>query len=220
MTENQLTERESMRNLTLSTLERTLIQTTLGANLAKDTTKYGSVGLESAKSAFNSEEIKKAKEEKYQELSKQYEELGIAGEPTQLSNSDFSYEIIKGLESVMKNSYLEDLAEGVNKITPELKFELPDKLKGYILSELIQKAAEEKDGKIMINPEKLSEDEQIALRVYEKLKEAYRLTTAKNVTDSNYLGDVKEYLNAITEKYNPKKETIKMQPQEDLDLAA
>jgi len=199
----ELTERESMRNLTLSTLERTLIQNTLGANLASDTAKYGTRGANSAKNAFNSEEIKKAKEEQYQELSKQYEELGIAGEPTHPSNSDISYKIIQGLEQVMEQSYLEDLAEGVNKIAPELKFELPEKLKDYVLKELLQKAAEEKDGKIMINPEKLDEVEKDALGVYEKLREAYRLIVAKNVMDSNYLGDVKGYLSGVMEKYNP-----------------
>ena len=199
----ELTERESMKNLTLSTLERTLVQNTLGANLAKDTAKYGSVGSESAKQVFNGEEIKKAKEEEYQELSKEYESLGIAGEPTYPSNSDYSYEVIKGLENVMKNSYLEDLAEGVNKIAPELKFELPEKLKNYVPAELMQKAAEERDGKIYINPEKLNEDEQVALGVYKQLREAYRLTTAKNVADSNYLGDSKKYLDGVMEKYNP-----------------
>lgn len=219
----ELTSRESMRNLTLSSLEKTLIKNTLGANIASDTVKYGTRGAESAKNIFNGEEIKKAKEEKYQELSKQYEGLGIAGEPTHPSNADISYEIIQGLEHVMENSYLEDLAEGVNKIAPELAFELPDKLKGYtlmILKGIIKdkKAVDEKTGRI--DPEKLDENEKDALGVYEKLREAYRLTTAKQVTDSNYLGNAKEYLNAITEKYNPTKETIKMQPREDLALAA
>jgi len=209
MTDKKPTPRESMRKLTLSTLERTLIQNTLGANLASNVAEYGTKGADSAKNAFNSEEIKKEKEEEYQKLIGEYESLGVAGEPTYPSNSDISYKIMDGLEHVMEISYLEDIAKGVNKIAPELKFELPEKLKGYVHKELIQKAAEEKDGKIMINPEKLSEVEKDALGVYEKLRESYRLTVAKNVMDSNYLGDAKEYLNAITEKYNPTKEDKK-----------
>jgi len=201
--EKELTSRESKRNLTLSTLEEILIQNTVGANLASDTAKYGSVGLENAKNAFNSEEIKNAKEEQYQKLSKQYESLGVAGEPTYPSNSDISYEIIQGLEQVMEKSYLEDLAEGVNKIAPELKFELPEKLKGYVPAKLMQKAVEERNGKTMVNPEKLNKDEQVALEVYNNLREAYRLTAAKNVMDSNYLGNIKTGLNAVMEKYNP-----------------
>ncbi len=215
----EITPRKSARNLTLSTLEDIVIKNTLGANLASNVAEYGTKGANSAKNTFNSKEIKEAKEEQYQNLSKQYEELGIAGEPTHPSNSDISYETIKGLENVMKNSYLEDLAEGVNKIAPELKFELPEKLKNYVPAELMQKAAEEKDGELIINPEKLNEDEQVALGVYKQLREAYRLTTAKNVADSNYLGDSKKYLDGVMEKYNPKKE-LKIQPQEDLSLAA
>ncbi len=212
----ELTERESMRNVTLSTLERTLIQNTLGANLASDVTKYGTSGKESAKHAFNGEEIKKEKEEQHQKLSKEYESLGIVGEPTYPSNSDISYEVIQGLESVMGQSYLEDLAEGINKFVPGLKFKIPEKLKDYVPAKLIQKATEEKDGKRTMNPEKLSKDEKIALGVYEKLKETYRLTAAKKVMDTNYLGDAKQYLDSVMEEYNPKKEkeTIKMQPQE------
>jgi len=212
--EKKLTEKESMRNLTLSAIGTPLIQNTLGANIASDTVKYGTEGKEASKGAFNNEEIKKAKEEQYNQLTKEYESMGIAGEPTYPSNSDFSYKVIQGLEQVMETSYLEDLAEGVNKIAPELKFELPDKLKRYVHKELIQKAITA-EGKL--DTEKLSEDEQIALGVYDKLREAYRLTVAKNVMDSNYLGDIKTSLNAVMEKYNP---TIKMQPQEEYNLAA
>jgi len=202
--EKELTSRESKRNLTLSTLEEILIQNTVGANLASDTAKYGSVGLENAKNAFNSEEIKNAKEEQYQKLSKQYESLGVAGEPSYaFDNGYISSKIIKGLEEVMEGSYLEDLAEGVNEIVPELKFELPEKLKGYVPAKLMQKAVEERNGKTMVNPEKLNKDEQVALEVYNNLREAYRLTAAKNVMDSNYLGNIKAGLNAVMEKYNP-----------------
>lgn len=206
MTEKELTPREKMKNLTLSTLERTLIQNTLGANLASDVTKYGTNGKEAAQGAFNTEEIKKEKEKEYQELSKQYENLGIAGEPTYPSNSDISYKIIQGLEQVMKTSYLEDLAEGVNKFVDGLDFELPDNLKGYVYNKLVKKAAEEKDGKIMLNPTKLNENEKDALEVYENLKEVYRLTAAKKIMHSNYLGGAKAYLDSIMEKYNPAKE--------------
>lgn len=202
MAENEVTPRESRKNLTLSTLENILIQNTLGANLASDVAQYGQKGKDVAKNAFNNEEIKKAKEERYKELSKQYEEMGVAGNPTYPSNSDISYSIISGLENLMKQSYLEDLAEGVNKFVPGLEFEIPDKLKGYVYSKLIEKAKEEKDGKIYIDPDKLNEDEQIALGVYDKLRKAYRDTAAKKVIDSNYLGDVKEYLNGVMEKYN------------------
>ena len=213
----EITPRKSARNLTLRTLEDIVIKGIVGANTAKDTAKYGAIGANSAEDVLNGEEIKKVKEGKYQELSNKYKELGIAGEPTQPSNSDISYEMIKRLENVMKNSYLEDLAEGVNKIAPELKFELPEKLKNYVPAELMQKAAEEKDGELIINPKKLNEDEQVAFGVYNQLREAYKLTAAKDVMDSNYLGDVKGYLDGVMEKYNP---TIKMQPQEDLALAA
>ncbi|MCK5625111.1 hypothetical protein KAI04_04695 [Candidatus Pacearchaeota archaeon] len=203
----EITPRESMRNLTLSTLERTLIQNTLGANLASDVSKYGTNGAEKAKNAFNREEIKKAKEEAHQELSEQYKSLDIVGEPTYLSNSDFSYQIIQGLESVMKDSYLEDLVEGVKKFNPELEFDIPDKLKGYTYNLITQKAAEEKDGKLMINPKKLSEDEQIALGTYEILKKAYRLSAAEKVINSNYLGNINAELKEVMEKYNPTKES-------------
>lgn len=203
---NQLTERESMRNLTLSTLERKLIQNTLGANLASDVTQYGLRGKEASKNAFNNEEIKKAKEEEYQELIEKYKSIDVAGEPTYPSNADISYKIMNGLEHVMETSYLEDLAEGVNKFVLGLDFKLPDKLKGYIHAELIQKATEEKDGKLMINPDKLNEDEQTALGVYTNLREAYRLSAAKKVIDANYLGDIKKYLSSVMDKYNPKPE--------------
>ena len=196
----QLTERESRKNLTLSTLERTLVQNTLGANLASDVTKYGTEGKEASKGAFNSEEIKKAKEEQYNQLTKEYESMGIAGEPTYPSNPDFSYKVIQGLEQVMETSYLEDLAEGVNKFIPGLDFELPDKLKDYVHAELVQKAITA-EGKL--DTEKLSEDEKTALGVYQNLREAYRLTAAKKVMDSDYLGDIKGYLNGVMEKYNP-----------------
>jgi len=204
MATNQVTPRESMRNLTLSTLERTLIQNTLGANLASDVTKYGTNGKAAAKDAFNGEDIKKEKDEEYKSLSEKYESMGVAGEPTYPSNSDISYKIINGLEQVMEASYLEDLVEGVNKMAPELKFNLPDKLKGFVYNEFIQKAAERKDGKLMINPKKLSEDEQTAIEVYENLKEAYRITATNKVINANPLGDVKAYLNGVTAKYNPR----------------
>ncbi len=210
---NQPTPRESKKNLTLSTLENILIQNTLGANLASDKTMYGTKGAESAKHAFNGEEIKKAKEEQYQELEKEYESMGVAGKPTYPSDADISYKIISGLENVMKTSYLEDIAEAVNKFVPELKFNLPDKLKGNIYAELIRKAMTN-EGKVDIG--KLNEDEKTAIGVYENLREAYRLTAAKKVNDSDYLGDVKKQLNAVMEKYNPTKEgkIIKMEPQE------
>ena len=203
----ELTERESMRNLTLSTLERTLIQNTLGANLGSDVAQYGQKGEKSANSAYEnvmaSKEVQDMREKQYQADKAEYKHLGVVGEPTYLSNPQTSAQIIKGLEETMETSYLEDLAEGVNKFAPELKFELPDKLKGYVHSKLIQKAAEEKDGKIMINPEKLNKDEQKAYETYGLLREAYRLTAANNVIDSNYLGNVKESLNGVMESYNP-----------------
>ena len=172
----QPTERESRRNMTLSTLESILIQNTLGANLASDVTQYGLMGKNASKGTFDNKEIKEAKEEHYKNLSKQYESLGVAGEPTYPSNSDISYKIISGLENVMKTSYLEDLAEGVNKFIPGLDFKLP---------------------------EKLNEDEQTAFGVYTKLREAYRLTAAQKIINSNYLGDIKQYLSGVMEKYNP-----------------
>ena len=79
---------------------------------------------------------------------------------------------------------------------------------------------EEKDGKFIVNPEKLSEDEQIALEVYENLKEAYRLTAVEKVMDSNYLEGPKKFLDGVMEKYSPEKETINMQPQEEYAVAA
>ncbi len=207
MTSNEISERESRRNLTLSTLERTLIQNTLGANLASNVTKYGTNGAENAKYAFNTEEIKKAKEDEYERLIKENESFGVAGKPSYAFDDTYiSNKIMSGLEHVMETSYLEDLAEGVNKFILGLDFKLPEQLKGYVHSELIQKAAEEReDGKLMINSEKLSEDEQIALSVYTKLREAYRLTAAKKVIDANYLGDIKKYLSGVMDKYNPEK---------------
>ena len=197
----QLTERESRKNLTLSTLERTLIQNTLGANLASDVTKYGTEGKEVAKGAFDNEEIKKAKEEEYQRLSRENESLGVAGDPSYAYDNNYiSNKILNGLEQAMEISYLEDLAEGVNKFIPGLDFKLPDKLKGYVHSELIQKAITA-EGKLDV--EKLSKDEEDALGVYQNLREAYRLHSVKNIDNSNYLKNEKEYLNGIMEKYNP-----------------
>jgi len=221
MTENQITPRESMRNLTLSTLERTLIQNTLGSNIIKkDPFKYGQMGLESAENSYDSlmsgEEVQKMKQEEYDATKEEYTKLGVAGEPSYPSNANISYKIMQGLENVMKTSYLEDLAEGVKKVVPkeqlpeklkELIYDFPEKLKGYIHSELIQKAAEEKeDGKIMINLEKLSEDGQSAIASYQILREAYRRSVAMNIVNSNYLGDLNEKAKQIMEKYNPTKE--------------
>ena len=88
MENKEITERESRRNLTLSTLERTLMQNTLGANLASDVAMYGQKGKEAAKGAFDNDGIKQAKEKTYNELLQKYEAMGVAGEPTYPSNAD------------------------------------------------------------------------------------------------------------------------------------
>ena len=219
MAEKELTERESRRNLTLSTLERTLIQDTLGTNIIKtDPYKYGQVGLESAESSYDSlmssEEVQKMKEGEYQSKKREYKELGVAGEPAYPVNSEISYKIIQGLEQTMQISHLEDLAEGVKKVTTELKSKLPEKLKeliynfpeklkSYKYSELIQKSANEK-GEPDIK--KLSEDEQAAIGSYEILREAYRRSVAMNIVNSNYLGDLNAQAKQIMDAYNPEGE--------------
>lgn len=205
MAEEELTERESRRNLTLFTLEDTVIQNTLGATIVSNIAEYGKRGERIAKNSFNTEELKQAKENKYKELLQEYERNGITRDPSYaFDDGYFSNEKIQGLEQLMKVSYLEDLAEGVNKIAPELGFKLPEKLKGYAFNELVKKGAEEKDGQIMVNSEKLSAIEQDALETYSLLRKAYRDAAIKKVMNKyDYFGDVKEPLNAIMEKYNP-----------------
>ena len=205
MAEKELTERESRRNLTLSTLERTLIQDTLGTNIIKtDPYKYGQVGLESAESSYDSlmssEEVQKMKEGEYQSKKREYKELGVAGEPAYPVNSEISYKIIQGLEQTMQISHLEDLAEGVKKVAPALKYDLPDKLKGFIYGELIQKAVDEKGN---VDIKKLNQDEQAAIGSYEILREAYRRSVAMNIVNSNYLGDLNAQAKQIMDAYNP-----------------
>ena len=39
--------------------------------------------------------------------------------------------------------------------------------------------------------------------MYKELREAYRLTAANKVVNSDYLGDSKKYLDGVMEKYNP-----------------
>ncbi len=213
MAEKEITERESRRNLTLSTLEKTLIQNTLGANLASDFAQYGQIGKDAAKGAFNNEEIRKAKEEQYQELSKKYEALGVVGVPTYPSNADFSYNVIEGLEHVMEQSYLEDLTEGVKKIVSEEKlpeklkeliYNFPEKLKGYVHAELIQKAMNPETGKLDLS--KLEKDEVSAMASYDLIRETYRRSVTMNLVNSNYLGDLDSQAEKIVYAYNPKKE--------------
>lgn len=202
--EKEVTPRESMKNLTLSTLERTLIQETLGSNLIKnDPFKYGQIGLESANSAYNAlmfgEEVQKMKQEKYQEKQKKYNEMGVADEPSYPSNGDISYELIRGLESVMQVSFLEDLEEGVKKVAPGLKYDLPEELKGLSYEKVMKNATIDEEGKL--NLESLSDNEQKALVSYQIYREAYRRGVAMNIVNSNYFADLNEQAKQIMNSY-------------------
>lgn len=193
--------RESRKRLTLSTLEKKLNQNILGANVLSDFAKYGEMGKNAAQGAFDNDDVRKEREYYYKQLVQEYESLGIAGKPGYPSDPDFSYHVIQGLEQVMSNSYIEDLAKGINKFVPELKFKLPDELKNYIPYELNKKAANN-EGKLDLS--KLNQDEQAALSVYQNLREAYRLGAGhKMIVNGDYLRDVKGKLDFISEEYNP-----------------
>ena len=174
MAQKELTERESKRNLTLSTLEQKLIQNVYASHVAEsDPYEYGRKGMTAAQNFYNSKEFSEEKQNQFEDTKKKYQSAGINDEPSYPTKGDIKYKVVTGLEHVMQDSYLGDLADGVKKVT-KLAYEIPEELKDYLISDLLEKAAEEKKGQIVINPNKLDDKEKIAFDFYQNLRETYK----------------------------------------------
>ena len=211
MAKKKVTQRESMRNLTFSTLESKLIQGTLGSNLVQsDPFKYGQIGKDAGENYASGKDFQEEKQRRYEQESAEYESLGVFGEADYPSNKVASHKILLGLNQLMETSYLGDLYDFVKEMAPSFaptsKHELPNELREYTHIDLIRKATEEKGGKIVINPKKLSKEEQTALDWYESLKVAYRDTAAIKMGTSNYLSDINAQLEKVNEDYYKSKE--------------
>ncbi len=186
------------------TLESKFIQSTVGSNLVK-TNPYlytGELGFRSAESLYDqtmsSDDAKKLKEQIFNQRIKEGKELGVAGEPSYPSGYDVSFQIMKQLGEVLSISRLAELEKAVQDSGAKLDFKVPDELKDYISSELINKSVGE-DGKIDIKS--LSKQEQDALGLYQVLSESYKRACALKASQANYFADLNAQGKQIADFY-------------------
>ena len=199
-----------------SLLEATLLREdfiqTVATNLMKvNPNDYGTKGMDAANSTYqtlmNSEGMNEYKGNLNNKKQAEYTALGVAGEPSQISNADLSYEIIKQIDEVMSMSKLGELYDVVKKVAPGLDFKIDDKIKNMTANDLIQiahnkKAITEKG----FDLSKLSKEEQVGFTMYQTLSSAYKEMSALNLMSGSLYQKYNEQCKAISDELAPKPE--------------
>lgn len=200
MTPEEKERKERISNAKTS-LENIVYQTVMGANhLKSNPFLYGQLGMGAGENAYNSfyenDKIKEMKDAEFNQKLAEGKALGIAGEPMYPTNYDISIRIAKQVEEHKMTIPLRDLGDVIKKISPELKFSVPEQLAGITPLNLMTKLSQKKQ---------LNDAEKDAFAVYKGLSEAYNRGVALKVGREGYYADLNEQLNEISEKYAPKK---------------
>ena len=184
-----------------ATLSIEEFQNILGSNkVKKDPFQYGQLGVQSSDSAMNSEGIQKLRQEEYNALVQEYNQLGVAGEPNYPSNQEVSHKVMKQIQESKERITL----GGLEGIVKSLGFDakLSDGMKKYTFMELINKTINYETGEQDL--EKLSKDEQYAFEKYQILSQAYDRGCVYKTTEENKFADLNAKMEELDENYNPK----------------
>lgn len=207
---NEKDDKKEDRERIVKTLESKFIQNAVGSNLVK-TNPYlyaGELGYQSAESVYAQimagDDAKKEKDALYNFRKQEGESLGVSGEPAYTSNYDLSVKLMKQLNEVISVAKISELEKAAKAVGAKLDFEVPAELKDYVNAELLQKAYDEKTGKVDVKS--LDEKEQHALVLHQVLTESYKRACALKTTQTNYFADLSEQGKKIVDLYKPKEE--------------
>ena len=205
----ELTPEEQRQLVVKKTLEYKLLQGVIGGNEVKTNPYlYGQLGLQGGEEtytqAMSSEEADNEKKGMYAKRLEEKEQLGISEEAPYPTNYDIIARLKKQLVEVQRMAKLSELEEHAKTVGAQLDFEVPEELKDYIQSELIQKAITE-DGKI--DPNKLDDKEKDAFGMYQVLTDSYERALGLKAAQTNYFADLNSVGKQIADKYKSKEST-------------
>ena len=202
---------EKQRNVAKDTLESGLVQKVLGgANVKSNPFQYGQLGLNGGEQTYadakSSEDFGKRRGEMYQK-SLQNRDSRNPEEP-QISDYDVIQSYIRQVDegsSILTLKELEGIVGGlVKKTGSSLEYEVPEQLKQTSYLDIMQKAVDEKTGKV--DESKLSEDDKYALTAHQYLTDAYNKACGLKAASINYFADTNAALKEISEKYKTSEE--------------
>ncbi len=203
------TPEETRQSIVKKTLEYKLLQGAVGGNEVKaNPYLYGQLGLQGGEETYtqtmSGEEADNERKGIYAERLEEKKQLGISEEAPYPTNYDIIAKLKKQLREVQVRAKLSELEEHAKAVGAQLDFEVPEELKGYIQSELIQKAITE-DGKIDIS--KLDDKEKDALGMYQVVTDSYERALGLKAAQTNYFADLNKIGKQIVDKYKPREST-------------
>ena len=211
MAEKELTPREIAKK----NLESRLYQDVLATNNYQVGVENGKRGVDSwLKGAYNNVTEDKAFSENREELYKNKREMmrsvGVYGEPSMPTNADIALGIVDTIHRSLNEIALEDLYSVMTSIDSNVKkYSLPEKGKNLSRAEIIKKAEEvgaikDKDGRKIIDIEKLTQEYQEAFVALEDLREIYEESCSERLRNERRQKYFEQMNNAREEKFHPK----------------
>jgi len=181
MAEKELTPREHVRK----NLESRFYQDVFASNNYQTDVGNGSRGADSwLQGSYDAitegKEFSERKERDYADKKEMMKEAGVYGEPSMPTKADISLGIVDTVQRSLEEISLEDLYSVMTSIDSDVKkYTLPDRGKNFSKNDIIKKAIEvgavtKKDGKNMLNIEKLPEEYQEAYMTLETLRKIYK----------------------------------------------
>ncbi len=195
--------RKDMIENSRTSLENVVYQDVMGANqLRTNPFKYGEYGLGAGERKYESfsqdEKIRKMKDDIFAQRQNRGKALGVYGEPVYPTNYDISLNIAEQVEQHKQIVPLKVLEEIVTGLAGDMgfSFTVPEHLKSISMAEISMK---QQPGA------KLTEKENEAIAVYQRLSDAYNRAVALRIAQPGYFSDINEFGRKLTEKYAPKK---------------
>ena len=219
--ENQPKEKKSKLEITLEAFSGVVATN----RIKLKPNEYGEKAYGFANSIYDvimgSKNIGEMREQNYQASKAEYQRLGVAGEPTYLSNPELSRLILKQVEENMSSVKIGELYNAVKKFAPKLDIKIDDKIKNMSFNSLIdiirERKAITKEGKLDLK--KLSKEEQVAYSMYELISESYKEATVFNLMADAFYQSANETgknLNKILQPEEKKEsKAVKVNPEEE-----
>ena len=194
-------KREGYRKNALDNLADAYFQEFVGFNEIRERQKtgfyFGQAGSEIVEnmypSVMNGEGANKAKQRIYEERLEKRGQLGIAEELPFPTNYDLSEKIISDIQSSFAVLNLGDIESIVKKIDNNLKFSVPNELRGISQMSLIPK---------LTNGENLTPKEQYAMNFMKLYAESYNENLAWKIIDGNRSNRFNEVGAKLVEEYS------------------
>lgn len=199
---NEQEKIKEMRESAKKNLEDSFYLDILGSNALKSNPyEFGQIGTNSGNNVYqeslSGEKAQKIRQEFYETEKKEYERLGVAGEPDYASNPRISAYVLKIMQESVQKTKLSELEKIVG-------------IKGLEIPEDVKKLEEDLEGR-KLNIDDINDKDKSKIEIMMAYKglafEALKKKSALNIMNGHAYDDIKETYKKLGEEFKKYSET-------------